>query len=122
MNGRILPISKSLLPLVALTAIFAAGLTALAIHRAYASDATELLWPFGFRLILGAWVYFDRRARSFSVPFEFDAFVFFAWPVVVPYYLYRSRGRRGLLLGAGIFCLYVAPALAEAVVRTVLSK
>jgi len=122
MNGRILPISKSLLPLVALTAVFAIELSALAAHHVDSRETAELLWSFGFRLILGAWVYFDRRARSFSVPFEFDAFVFWAWPLVVPYYLYRSRGRRGLLLGAGICCLYVAPAFAAAVVHTVLSN
>jgi len=39
----------------------------------------------------------DRKARNFSVPFEFDAFVFFAWPLVLPWYFYRSRGKRGLL-------------------------
>ena len=51
----------------------------------------------------------DRRKRGLRVPHEFDTFVFFAWPAVVPYYLYRSRGRRGLLLGAGIWALYIAP-------------
>jgi hypothetical protein len=73
-------------------------------------------------LILTWWVQADRRDRDFSVPYEFDAFVFLAWPVVVPYYLYRSRGRRGLLLGVGIWGLYVAPAFVATVVQIALSR
>jgi hypothetical protein len=116
-NARALSISKSLIPLVALTAIFALELSVLAAHRASVPQATELLWSFEFSLILTWWVQVDRRARGFSVPYEFEVFVFFGWPVVVPYYLYRSRGRRGLLLGAGICGLYVAPAFAAAIVQ-----
>jgi len=116
-NGQAASLRQSFLPLVALAAIFAAGLSVFAARGVAASRSTELLWRFEFQLILALWVLADRRNRGFSVPYEFDTFVFFAWPVVVPYYLYRSRGRGGLLLGAGIWALYIAPYLTALVVR-----
>jgi hypothetical protein len=54
----------------------------------------------------------DRKARNFSVPFEFDAFVFFAWPLVLPWYFYRSRGKRGLLYVTAVYGLAFLPDLA----------
>jgi len=62
-------------------------------------------------------VFEDRRKRGFRVPFEFDAFVFFAWPIVVPYYLYRTRGARGLLLAAGFYALVILPLVVGIVAR-----
>jgi hypothetical protein len=122
MDGRTLSIAKSLTPLIALTAIFALGLSICAAYRTNNPETTELLWTFEFRLLLTWWVHVDRRARAFDVPFEFDAFVFWVWPVVVPYYLYRSRGGRGLLLALGIWGLYRVPYWAGMLVHLVLRK
>src|SRR5882724_4410718 len=122
-RGTIVPLlgpnvtRQSLVPLVALTAIFAAGLSVLAARGVAASQSTGSLWGFELQLILTLWVLADRRNRGFRVPYEFDTFVFFAWPAVVPYYLYRSRGRRGLLLGAGIWALYIAPYVTALIVQ-----
>ena len=117
LSGQARTLRQSFLPLVALTVIFATGLSIFAARGVAASRSTELLWSFEFQLILTLWVAADRRNRGFSLPYEFDTFVFFAWPAVVPYYLYRSRGRRGLLLGAGIWALYIAPYLTALTVR-----
>jgi hypothetical protein len=38
-----------------------------------------------YRLIVTGWVYLDRRCRALSLPFEFDAFMFFAWIILLPY-------------------------------------
>jgi hypothetical protein len=108
---------KSLIALLVLTASFAAGLSALSAHGLGESASTAALWSLGFRLILVSWVWFDRLACRISTPFDFDAFVFFAWPVAVPYYFYRARGRRGLLIGAGLWLLYVLPAVTAKVVQ-----
>jgi hypothetical protein len=115
-------VSKSLIPLLALTAIFAVGLSVLMVHDLDALATTQLLWRFEFNLLLTLWVRADRQARGFRVPFEFDAFVFFGWPIVVPYYLYRTRGGRGLLLGAGIWGLQIVPSLTAQLVHFVLRK
>jgi hypothetical protein len=120
MSGRPLPIPNSLTPLVMLTVIFALGLSVCAVYRTDRPEATELLWAFEFRLLLTRWVLADSRARDFGVPYEFGAFVFWGWPVVVPYYLYRSRGGRGLLLFLGICGLYSLPNWIGMVVRLIL--
>jgi hypothetical protein len=92
------------------------------LHGRDAPETTQLLWTFEFSLILTLWVRADRQVRGFSVPFEFDAFVFFAWPAVVHYYLYRSRGGRGLLLGVGIWGLNITPPVTAQLVRIALTK
>ena len=33
------------------------------------------------------------------MPYEFEAFVMFSWPITLPYYLYRTRRWKGLLMG-----------------------
>src|SRR5438128_933380 len=71
---------------------------------------------FAFPIILSSWVASDARARCQSLYYDFDTFIFFAWPVVLPYYLFRTRGVRAFLtlLGfAGI--LFAAVAFAVAV-------
>ena len=83
---------------------------------------TGMLWSFAFQLMLAFWVHFDRRVRGFKAPFEFDVFVFLAWPFVIPYYAYKTRGRRGLLLGAGVWGLFIMPFLVAAIVKVALTK
>ena len=83
------------------------------------SRTTELLWGFEFGFILAGWVSVDRRVRGFNVPYEFDAFVFFIWPFVVPYYLYRTRGGRGLLFAACIYIFYLTPHVVAVIARIV---
>jgi hypothetical protein len=74
---------------------------------------TSRVWAFLFGLLVALWVHADRRARRVGMPFEFEAFVVFLWPVVLPYYLYRTRGRWGLLLGLGSWLLYLVPTVAS---------
>jgi len=103
--------------LVILTAVYATGLWVLASHgRAAPPKATELLWSFEFQVLLSIWVRIDRRSRNVSLPFEFDAFVFFGWPLVVPYYLYRTRGMRGLIITGAVYSLFIAPPVISTIV------
>jgi len=104
-----------LLALAALTLVSAAARSILAIHVVALPKETQQLDHFAFSLILALGVRFDRLARHFSVPFEFDAFMFFAWLVVLPWYLYRTRGKVGLLYTAALYLLAVLPNLAAAV-------
>jgi hypothetical protein len=115
-------LSKSLAPLVALVAISAVGLSVFMSHGLEIPETTQFLWKFEFSLMLALWVRADRQVRGFSTPFEFDAFVFFGWPIVVPYYLYRTRGGRGLLLAAGIWGLQIVPPVAAQLVHLALTK
>ena len=116
-DERSFPFSKPLIFLIVLTAFNTIGLSILAVHAVTQSPVQSRgLWSIVFGLILTWWVYTDRGIRKFRLPFEFEYFVFFAWPIVVPYYLYRRLGRRGLLFGLGIWVLYVVPYLVAAFV------
>ena len=107
------------IPLIVLTLIFTAASAALAQHQADMSRESELLYMTCWRLVVAGWVYLDRQTSHLSLPFEFDAFVFFLWPVALPYYLYKSRGGRGLLLMAFVFALLVIPSFVEVILRII---
>jgi hypothetical protein len=42
-------------------------------------------------VILTAWVLADARKRGRQLCYGYGAFVFFAWPVVMPVYLFQTR-------------------------------
>ncbi len=107
--------------LIAITALFAVEFSFLSAYGEDVPRNTELLWNFAFSYVMAWWVHHDRRIRGFSVPFEFDAFVFFGWPIAVPYYLWRTRGRRGVLLSLGVWALFFIPGLVAAVVYLALA-
>ena len=107
----------SFVPLILLTAIFTVARTVLASHSRVLPEESALLETVFQQLVLALWVYLDKQGRHLSLPFEFDAFVFFAWPIALPYYLVKSRGARGLLLAALVFALFVIPPVVVQVVR-----
>jgi hypothetical protein len=115
-------LSRSLVSLVVLTAIFSVGSSLIALHGMPERRETGMLWSLAFQLILACWVRVDRQVRGFRAPYEFDAFVFFAWPIVVPCYLYKTRGKRGLFVAAGIGGLFITPPFAVAIVTVALTK
>ncbi len=109
--------------LLVLTAIYAIGLSVVASRGSLMEgELSGPLWLFGFVVILVGWVRADRMAREYHAPFEFDAFVFFAWPVAVPYYLCRTRGWRGFLIALGLLALFAAPTFAAAFAYVLLGK
>jgi len=116
LNPRDPSFSKSLLPLVTLTLIYSIGLAVLASRGVSAPEGSSLFWKFTFALFMVRWAAIDRRTRSFSVPFEFDAFVFFAWVLVVPCYLLKTRGPRGFISAIGFWALAITPSLASKVI------
>jgi hypothetical protein len=103
--------TSSFIPLILLTLIFTAAQAVLEAHHINMPGESATLWSVFKQLLIASWVNLDRRTRHLSLPFEFDAFVFFAWPVALPYYLYKSRGARGFLLAAFIFALLFIPSI-----------
>ena len=82
-----------------------------AAYGEYTSEAADTVFDLGFRLLLMWWVYADRHRRRHPVPFEFEAFVFFAPLFVVPYYLFRTRGMRAAPLCFALGVVYLIPSL-----------
>ena len=55
-----------------------------------------------------AWLYAYAQRHRISLPIDSGWFVFIAWWIVVPYYLFRARGRRAWIPLAGFTVLWGA--------------
>jgi hypothetical protein len=120
MNSATRLLAKPLLPLLALTLIYSVGLITLALRGVAPSEGLGLLWRLSFSLFTVYWIRADRVTRGMREPFfEFDAFVFFGYPLVVPYYLFRTRGIAGLAGGLGFWILDFLPFTAARIILTV---
>jgi len=102
-------------PLAAIAFLVVIGTAAQAFATVNGSDLSRSsgeLWYFTFSYAVAWWVELDRRARSIPAPFEYSAFMLFIWPVLAPYYLFRSRRWPGFGLGLGLIALATVPDLA----------
>lgn len=64
-----------------------------------------------FPTILASWVIADAKQYDCKLCYDFDAFLFFAWPIALPYYLFRTRGWRAfitILCFCGNYCCVCA--------------
>jgi len=61
---------------------------------------------------ISAWIIADRKRQGLPVSLDYGWYALYAWPIVLPYHLFRTRGRRGCLtLLAGVFLFCAAYAL-----------
>jgi len=60
---------------------------------------------------IALWVLADARQRHRTVPYDFGTFVFIAWPVLVPIYLFTTRGWRAFAPLGCFLLLYIAAAV-----------
>lgn len=73
------------------------------------SGLSQLLWRWGTALLLVWWVQADSREIKYRPRYEYSAFMFFGWPLLLPYYLLRTRGIRDFFLVGVFFMLFFAP-------------
>jgi hypothetical protein len=72
-----------------------------------------LLAEFFLPSSIALWVLADARRRHRAVHYDFGTFVCFAWPVLVPIYLFSTRGWRAFTTLGWFLLLYVAAAVAS---------
>lgn len=65
--------------------------------------ALGTMWLLIFSILVALWIVGERRAQS--VAFDWPAYVFFAWPVVLPFYFAKTRGPEGLATYVGLYAL-----------------
>jgi hypothetical protein len=65
----------------------------------------DLLSRVALALVIAGWVMADARKRGRRLCYDYDNFVFFAWPVVVPIYLFQTRGLRAFYTAMCFFGL-----------------
>jgi hypothetical protein len=59
--------------------------------------AFALAYFAGFLWIVGWWLLTDSRKRGISWVYDLGLFLAIAWPFIMPYYLIKTRGAKGLL-------------------------
>ena len=65
----------------------------------------------GLPILLSWWVQSDMRETSFRAPYEFGFLVFLFWPVVIPFYMWKSRGKEGVPLMLLLLLAMFAPVI-----------
>ncbi len=73
--------------------------------------AVVLLHWLGFLWAVGWWLRTDSRKRGVAVIYDLGFFLYIAWPVVMPYYLVKTRGAKGVLVILGFIAAYVGVVL-----------
>jgi len=66
--------------------------------------------------IIGWWLHSDIRKRGVAWVYDIGFFLCIAWPIVMPYYLVKTRGAKGLLTILGFMGAYVGAAIAGIIV------
>jgi hypothetical protein len=66
-----------------------------------ANDSFEkvgaLFAQFAFPLALTGWLLSDAQKRGKKLCYDYDSFAFWAWPIILPVYLFQTRGWRAII-------------------------
>lgn len=75
----------------------------------------RLIYALSFIWIVGWWLRDDSRRRGLQWFYDMGFFLSLAWPLVLPYYLIKSRGVKGLLVILVFGVIYVGATVFGAV-------
>ena len=81
---------------------------AAAAYAATESEPTPIVGLFlsgGPLLTVILWLQDDARRTNVGAVQDWGYFLFLAWPLVIPWYAFKTRGRSGWRLAAGLFGL-----------------
>jgi hypothetical protein len=70
--------------------------------------ALSLVYSVGLLWIIGWWLLKDSRKRGVAWVYDIGFFLSIAWPLIMPYYLLKTRGAKGLLLILAFASIYIA--------------
>ncbi len=65
------------------------------------------IYAMGFLWIIGWWLLTDSRKRGVSWVYDMGLFLYIAWPILMPYYLIKTRRAKGLLVIFGFLGVYI---------------
>ncbi|MGH8491911.1 MAG: hypothetical protein ACRERR_02215 [Moraxellaceae bacterium] len=99
----------------ALIALIALGVIAsciegyLGLKGAPTSGKVMTIWALSFAFLTAYWVTLDANLRQIHGPYTRGFIMYFFWPVMIPSYLIKTHGPKGLLLTAAFFVAFVFP-------------
>ena len=102
--------------------VSSAGTVCRAAYEMPISGFIDLAAPIAFPVLLASWVYADAESQRRKLCYDYDTFLFFAWPVVVPCYLFQTRGVRAFLTLLCFGGMYLVAALVAGGVYWVVSS
>ena len=76
----------------------------------------------GFIWLVGWWLRRDSRLLSISSVYDLGLFLYFLWPFIMPYYLLKTRGARGLLVVLGFAVAYIGGLLVGVTIAALLTS
>ena len=80
------------------------------------SPTVVLFWTFGPVVAVILWLQKDSRRTSVGAVQDWGFFLWLAWPIVIPWYAFKSRGRTGWRLLLGLIALILSPYITAFVV------
>lgn len=83
--------------------------------------AYTFLYPLGFIWIIGWWLVRDSQKRGVKWVFDMGLFLYIAWPFVMPYYLFKTRGVKAFLTILIFTAAYLGAYLAGAMLYLLLT-
>ena len=73
------------------------------------SGSAQASWSIVFTILVAMWVQKDSRNNDFDQPFDFGLFLYLFLPLLLPYYLYCTRGVEGFVTFMGFIAIYCLP-------------
>ena len=74
-------------------------------------EGVTLIYLIGMLWAVGWWLRTDSRRRGVLSVYDLGFFLYLAWPLVMPYYLVKTRGAKGLVVMLGFAAAYVGAAI-----------
>jgi hypothetical protein len=99
--------------LLLLTATFTVLTVTMSYYGIYYATRIDTVWIYGFPVCIAWWVHKDRFYIKKDAPYEYLAFMYFAWILLLPWYLIKSRGWKGVFIYSGFYCLSELPYLVD---------
>jgi hypothetical protein len=113
------PISRTINPTLLLYAFVVISQFGLGLYQAQGIEppaALTLVSLLGLLWIIGWWLRADSRKRQVSLVYDMGLFLYVAWPIIMPYYLLRTRGTKGLLVALGFMVAYLGATTAGIII------
>ena len=111
------------LRIATLTALFcSATATAYVVARAEPAPSVDLFLSLGPLFAVILWLQKDAARTGVGAVQDLGFFVWLAWPVVIPWYVFRTRGRAGWALTLTLIAIVVSAYITTAVVRLLIAE
>lgn len=75
-----------------------------------------------FFWLIGWWLLKDSRRHGFKWVYDIGFFLFVAWPLIMPYYLFKTRGIKALLTITIFLAVYVGAYMIGALAYAIFSS